>query len=370
MKKTLSINLNGRVFNIDEDAYKLLENYLTNLKSYFGNKPDTEEIISDFEARIEELFSEKIKSGYEVITIAHVEAVIACMGNPEDLGEETAGMETKKPATDNSQEHKSKKKFYRNVDDKKLGGVCSGIATYFGWDVSVVRLAFVILALLSMGWFSVFYVVLWLVMPEAVTASQKLEMKGEPVTLENIGKTVSETIASVKTSEIENILTTIFKVWAIVFCCLIGFPLMIVFFALVVALIAMLLGAGSLFFIPFDFLGITPIVLEGHYPIIAVVSLLVIVGMPLFSIVHAIFFRTGKSSSSSKGIKLFSFFVWIIAVITFLISGIQFAKQQDFEKIKIHFPWGIHCDSSKIIIEKSGNMPLKLEDTTKNVIVE
>jgi len=353
MKKTLTVNLNGRVFNIDEDAYELLENYLTNLKSYFGEKPDAEEIVSDFEARIEELFSEKIKSGYEVITIERVEAVIKCMGNPEDLGDGTIGTEKENPVSDNPQENKSKKKFYRNIDDKKLGGVCSGIAAYFGWDPLPVRLVFVVLALLSTGWLAFFYLVLWMLMPEAITASQKLEMKGEPVTLENIGKTVSETISSVKTNDVENFLSAVFKIWAIVFSCLIGIPLLIVFFALIVALIAIILGAGSLFFIPFDFLGIDAIPINGHYPVVAIVSLIIIIGIPLFSIIYSLFFSNEKTSSK---IKWTGFLIWIIAFLTFLISGVQFAKQQNFDKIHLNFPWEIHCDSTKIIIEKSKEM--------------
>ena len=357
MKKTLTVNLNGRVFNIDEDAYELLENYLSNLKSYFREKSDAAEILFDFEARIEELFSENIKSGYEVISIEQVEAVIKCMGSPEDLGDETIGIEKENVASDNPQENKSKKKFYRNIDDKKLGGVCSGIAAYFGWDPLPVRLIFVILTFLSTGWLILFYLILWALMPAALTASQKLEMKGEPVTLENIGKTVSETITSVKTNEIESFLSAVFKIWVIIFGCIIGLPLLIVFFVLVVVLIAIIFGAGSLFFIPLDFLGFDCIPMNGTYPVIGIVSLIVIIGIPLFSIIYSIFFSNRKVSSSSKKMKLVGFLIWIIAFATFIFSGVQFAKQYNW-----NVPWNIHYSSNRIIIEESGQITDRNED--------
>ena len=357
MKKTLTVNLNGRVFNIDEDAYELLENYLSNLKSYFGEKSDAAEIIFDFEARIEELFSEKIKPGYEVISIEQVETVIKRMGNPEDLEDVTT--ETKKEdfTSDDPKENKPKKRFYRNIDDKKLGGVCSGIAAYFGWDPLPVRLIFFILAFLTTGYIIPFYLILWFVTPAALTASQKLEMKGEAVTLENIGKTVSETITSVKTNEIESFLSTVFKIGVVIFGCIIGFPLLIVFLVLIVVLIAMIFGAGSLFFIPLDFLGFDCISMNGAYPVIGIVSLIIIIGIPLFSIIYSVFFRNRETSSFSKKMKWVAFLIWIIAFTTFLFSGVRFAQQHNW-----NIPWNIHCSSHSIMIKESGKITDRYED--------
>ena len=90
MKKTFTVNLNGTVFHIDEDAYQLLENYLSNLRIHFSREEGSDEIMSDFEARISELLNERIRLGFSVITIEHVEEVIQRMGKPEELfaGEE------------------------------------------------------------------------------------------------------------------------------------------------------------------------------------------------------------------------------------------------------------------------------------------
>lgn len=93
MKKTLTVNLGGTVFHIDEDAYRLLDNYLCNLKLHFRKQEGAEEIVNDIENRISELFAEKLAAGSQVITITDVEEVIARMGKPEDFGEERRGFE-------------------------------------------------------------------------------------------------------------------------------------------------------------------------------------------------------------------------------------------------------------------------------------
>lgn len=84
MKKTLTVNLGGTVFHIDEDAYRLLDNYLCNLRLHFRKQEGAEEIVNDIENRISELFAEKLSAGSQVITIADVEEVIARMGKPEE----------------------------------------------------------------------------------------------------------------------------------------------------------------------------------------------------------------------------------------------------------------------------------------------
>ncbi|MCC8145158.1 MAG: PspC domain-containing protein [Bacteroidales bacterium] len=189
MKKTLTINLNGRVFNIDEDAYQLLDNYLRNLRIYFRKEEGCEEIVADFEARIEELFSNRVRLGYNVIDIEEVEKVIAQMGQPNDFGEEEP---VKEEEPKEEIPHESvKKKLFRNPNDKMIGGIFSGIAAYFDWNVLAVRLIAVILVFATSLWIIPIYLIAWLIIPEARTAEQKLQMQGVPITVENIGKTVA-----------------------------------------------------------------------------------------------------------------------------------------------------------------------------------
>lgn len=187
MKKTLTVNLGGTVFNIDDDAYRLLDNYLSNIKMHFRKEASADEIVDDIERRISELFAEKLSAGSQVITIADVEEVIARMGNPEDMemGEESDNS----GATDSNS---PRRRLYRNPDDKMLGGVISGLAVYLGWDVTLLRLLLFVILICGYGTLIPVYIVCWLVIPEARTAAEKLSMRGEAVTVENIGKTVTD----------------------------------------------------------------------------------------------------------------------------------------------------------------------------------
>lgn len=186
MKKTLTVNLGGTVFNIDEDAYRLLDNYLNNLKLHFRKHSSAEEIVDDIELRISELFAEKLQTGAQVITITDVEEVIARMGKPEDMDTDT------EPSSDENTKTTGHRRFFRNPDDKMLGGVISGAAAYFGLNVTTLRLAMVFLLIFSFKILIPLYIICWIIVPEARTAAEKLSMRGEAVTVENIGKTVTD----------------------------------------------------------------------------------------------------------------------------------------------------------------------------------
>ena len=192
MKKTLTVNLGGTVFHIDEDAYQLLDKYLTNLRLHFNKEEGSDEIMNDFEMRISELFNERIRLGYEVITIEHVEVVIKRMGKPEDLFENENIQEENKNQNTSNKENEGKKRLMRDPDNKLLGGVAGGIAAYMGWDTTAVRLAMILLLFVPYAPIVIIYIILWLIMPLARTAADKLIMRGESVTLENIGKTVTD----------------------------------------------------------------------------------------------------------------------------------------------------------------------------------
>jgi phage shock protein PspC (stress-responsive transcriptional regulator) len=194
MKKTLTVNLGGSVFHIDEDAYQLLEKYLSNLRIHFKKEEGADEIMSDFELRISEILNERIRLGYEVITIEQVENVIKRMGKVEELFEEdfadrTGGQQTN--TSFHTVKERINKRFFRNPDDRILGGVCGGLAAYMGWDPTPIRLLFVILMFFYA--FSIpIYLILWVLIPLAQTATERLQMRGESVTIENIGKTVTD----------------------------------------------------------------------------------------------------------------------------------------------------------------------------------
>lgn len=203
MKKTLTVNLGGTVFHIDDDAYRLLDNYLSNLKLHFRKEAGADEIVDDIERRISELFAEKLSAGSQVITIADVEEVIARMGKPEEMEtEEESNSSTGSTQAGNSYtagagsndttEGTARRRLFRNPDDKMLGGVISGIAAYLNWDVTLLRLLLFVILICGYGTLIPVYIICWLIIPEARTAAEKLNMRGEAVTVENIGKTVTD----------------------------------------------------------------------------------------------------------------------------------------------------------------------------------
>lgn len=199
MNKTVSVNISGFIFNIEETAYDKLSRYLNTIRGYFSESTGAEEIIEDIEARIAELFQEKISDNYQVIKLKDVNEVIAIMGQPEEyIDSDTAEEDQTESASYSYSEPKNRyRKIYRDPDDKVLGGVCSGIGYYFGIDPIWVRLLFIVL-LIGFGTGVLLYIILWIIIPQANTAAEKLEMKGNPVTAENIGKQVEKEMENVK----------------------------------------------------------------------------------------------------------------------------------------------------------------------------
>ncbi|WP_349663514.1 PspC domain-containing protein [Cellulophaga lytica] len=198
MNKTININLANLFFHIDEDAYRKLDTYLKAIKQSLNNGPGSDEIISDIEARIAELFQEKIKNEQQVITKTDVEDVIAVMGQPEDYRVDEEIFEDEEPTS------KSRtKKLYRDTDNKYIGGISAGMAHYLGINPWWVRLLWVVLTLATFSGFIVIYILLLFLIPEAKTTSQKLDMRGESINISNIERTVKESFDTV-TNKVKN----------------------------------------------------------------------------------------------------------------------------------------------------------------------
>lgn len=177
MKKTLTINLNQAVFSLEEDAYQKLDQYLNSVNKYFADNPDKEEIISDIETRAAEKFSQKLTRSKTVINLKDINSFIASMGTVEAIsGEESVSAAEGKTRL---------RHLFRDPDNRIIAGVASGIAAYFGIDPTLVRLIFIIL-IFALGFSIWFYPLLWLIIPLAKTAAEKVEMKGKPVTLANL----------------------------------------------------------------------------------------------------------------------------------------------------------------------------------------
>jgi phage shock protein PspC (stress-responsive transcriptional regulator) len=192
MKKTLTINLGGVIYHIDEDAYLLLRDYLDKIKLELKSTEGDEEIYNDIEARIAEIISEKLKNNRQVVTISDIQEIIGIMGQPEDITGNEDSSRTRSG-------HKKYKRMYRDPDDRMIGGVCSGLAAYWNLDPTLVRVIFALLAFFGMAGIFI-YLILWIVLPEAITVAQKLEMRGEDVTLSSITDFMKDEFENVKRS--------------------------------------------------------------------------------------------------------------------------------------------------------------------------
>ena len=216
MNKTISISLAGFSFIIEEQAYEKLNKYLQALRNSL-EKDEVDEVMYDIEIRIAEIFRENLDKR-EVVNSDDVEKVIAQLGTPEAIegqSEENTGQET-------SQE-KTRKELFRDMKRGKIAGVCAGLAQYFGMDISLMRIIWILVFIFTVGFVSVVaYVILWIVLPEAETASDFLKMQGKPINFDSLkeaGQRVSSFYNENK-SEIAKTGADIWKVARIVLGCI------------------------------------------------------------------------------------------------------------------------------------------------------
>lgn len=203
MNKTVTINISGIIFHIEEDAYDRLSKYLSTIKGYFSKTDGGNEIMADIEARVAELLQSKINASKQVILMTDVDYVMNVMGRPEDFGAEQsredadANQNNKNEERETYTQEKIKRRLFRNPDEKALGGVCSGLAAYFNIDTVWVRLAMFLL--IFFGGLSLWvYIILWIVIPEAKTTADKLSMRGEQANINTIFKSFQEEAEDLK----------------------------------------------------------------------------------------------------------------------------------------------------------------------------
>lgn len=195
MNKTVNINLAGIFFHIDEDAYLKLQRYLEAIKRSFTDSQGRSEIIADIEARIAELFNERVQNDKQVIGIKQVDEVISIMGQPEDYLVDDEIFEDE-PKTSYRPKSAPTKKLYRDAENSYIGGVSSGLGHYFGVDAIWIRLAWIIL-FSAAGTGILLYILLWILVPEAKTTAEKIMMTGDPVNISNIEKKVKDGFGNV-----------------------------------------------------------------------------------------------------------------------------------------------------------------------------
>ena len=209
MNKTVSISLAGFSFIIEEQAYEKLNAYLQALRNSL-EKDEADEVMYDIEIRIAEIFRENLDKR-EVVNSDDVEKVIAQIGTPEAIeGQSEENAEQEIP------QEKTKKELFRDMKRGKIAGVCAGLAQYFGMDISLMRIIWILVFIFSVGFVSVVaYVILWVVVPEAETASDFLKMQGKPINFDSL-KEAGQRVSSFYNENKSEIAKTGVGIWKVI----------------------------------------------------------------------------------------------------------------------------------------------------------
>lgn len=355
MKKTLTINLNNTVFHIDEDAYETLQRYLEELKSHFAGETDCDEILRDVEARICELFNERIRFGLQVITLPNVEEIINMMGQPSDYGtveeitdEEKAESEPQPedPSAHSAPQPEAKvfrgrKRLYRDKENGMIGGVAAGLAAYLNIDVTWIRILMLIFIFITSGSMFLIYMILWIITPSADSAAQKLEMRGIDPTIENISsfikenteKVAHEAREAVRSPKNRNFLISLRDLFLEVVRVVVKFVVAIlgvgfgclgvlIIIPLMMVLAALIFNSGQIFpiFFPYDW-GV--VFTDWTQMPFFITSLLIVISIPLLGLCYVVIQKAFKWPVMPKAVRWTLLIIWCIALIASIVCGVK-----------------------------------------------
>ena len=388
MKKNITINLCGRLFQIDEDAYEVLQKYIESLRSYFGRQEGGDEIADDIEARIAELFDELRQQGVEAITIDHVKDIITRIGKPEQLA---GGGDDDNPNDNVNSGHKydsfhsaaegireevrsrtAGKKLYRNPKDKMLAGVLSGLAAYTNTDPAVWRLATVLLFLFY-GFGLLVYIVLAIILPEARTPEQLLQMEGRDVTPQNLADVVvdKDKPYEERPSVLRNLLSILLKIFVGIFvgiAVVCGLALLVCLLLVVISMVIVFtVPAATRMSLPFDigYLNLPELFAVHPWIVIAfIASLLLVFFIPLYAIGHMLLSKSGKTQPMGTGQRIVWIVLWIAALCCMIPSFIwineKASEHYQAEYAKNHAYQGVlMSDEDKDFLRQGGWKLLK-----------
>lgn len=332
MKKNITINLCGRLFQIDEDAYEMLRHYTDSLRSHFARQAEGDEIVNDIEERIAELLDELKANGTEAITIDHVKDIITRIGKPEQLAgdtedtqedaEEETTQQTSRNSTYSQQASSAPKRLFRNPKDKMVAGVLSGLAAYTGTDALFWRLATVVFTFFYGGGLLI-YIILAIIMPEARTPEQLLQMRGKAVNPQNLADMmVDEKQANAAPrSGLRDVVSLMLKAiigFFVVIAAIIGFLFAIAFLGVLTTVVfAIVMPAKSAISLPFTLSGMGLTEVWADHPAVLIlfaVALLATLFIPVYAIIHMILSLTKKIKPMSVTQRIVWLVLWIIAL--------------------------------------------------------
>lgn len=352
MKKNISINIFGTIYAIDEDAYQLLDKYINGMKTYFRNKEGGEEIADDIEHRVAELLWEEKMNGMEAVNIETVRNIINKIGNASEIDNNSETSEegsngnaeggkagAKKPGTEDNNllnqilNHIKTRRLYRNEKSKVLGGVCSGLAEYFGGvGVTMLRLAVVMvfIVLLTSNFAAsvvpIVYCLLWAIVPAAQTHEDWLRMKGEEVNAENIKKQIMDEASTQEKPQQKcksginygGCMKTILSIALFIIIIHMMFPLV----GLTITAVALLMYETGMLELPRQILEepiYNDVMSADCMPIlwVALVSGIIVLGIAIYALGRFIW---GKGKAMTMPVKISMATIWLIALATLICS--------------------------------------------------
>lgn len=360
MKTSININLFGTVYAIDEDAHKLLDQYLTDMKAYFGKQAGGDEIADDIEHRVAELFWELKQQGTESISIEQVTDIIHNIGNPEQMNnEEETENDGKKEDTTTTTEgitpnptpSAGPRRYYRDPKDKILGGVLAGLCRYFGWsDPVVMRIIFVLLCFFTEGIFIWIYLLIWAIAPKATTAEERLKMQGKAVNPDNIRAEVlnNQQTPTESNSNGNGCLKGLLALLCAPFGCIaifVVFILCIVFFALAAGMVGMFTGLTAGFMPALGDLFVT----QRFTMIAAILCMILVIALPIYGLYR--WFRRDTNPMSGTTTLIIAG-CWLIALILCCssVSSIK-NKVKELDWSTTNWPMITFTDDDTVYIE-------------------
>ena len=340
MNEIKRCSLSGIGFTLEREAYNRLSNYLQSLKEAYKSSADCDEILADIEARIAELILSAQSSADNVVCLPLVENIIAQLGSPEAItGEKSAPVE---------EPSRIPRRLYRDLENNKLGGVCSGLAKHFGVEPVWVRLAIfspLLLLFLSgipyMSWcgqvggnlFAIFfitYLILWFAIPAAKSARQKLEQEGERISAQSIAERQGATQEERAKSSVATAVTALGRFAAIVLKIFLGlllFPIFGFIIALLVAIVGILTGIQFINLNIGNVDTLTQALGEFGAPLMVFSILLLLV--PAVYIAY-LFITLLLNKRAHWRSLLITFFVWLALLFASVLCGIAYAESESF----------------------------------------
>ncbi len=352
MKRTISIHIGGYVFNIEEDAYSILETWLNSLQSKFSNDNDGSEILQDIEQGVAEHFKSMLDEAKSAITISNVNEVIRVMGAADQIKDEAIPENQEHDFVQNEEESKSNKRFFRDNEDRYIGGVASGIAHFLGVKPVWIRLAFILTSLFFAGSGIVIYLILLLTTPYARSRAEKLSMRGERMNIDNIQESVKQEFEQIKArfgdfknsdeyslfkQKAQNISANVSDSLARIlniFSGIIGVAIVLTTF-IVLSVLSLFFFTDNRIFMPDGmvyFSDIQQLIPFSTSPFLFKLGIVLIVGIPVVGILLAGFRLIFKFKTNHKIFGISGTLLWLAGLAFIIVSGLGIAKNLEYEQ--------------------------------------